>query len=61
MQASEFDLQFVNVMIFHHDGAIGMSKQAEGTAADPRLRLFADQIVHAQSRQILYTGRLVGE
>lgn len=59
LQGSEFDSQFVNVMIFHHNGAIEMSNQAEDAAADPRLRLFAAQIVHAQPRQISYMRQLL--
>ena len=49
---SDFDQQFLDLMIRHHEGAVQMSDQAWSRAADPRVRIFAIQIRHAQTRQI---------
>jgi uncharacterized protein (DUF305 family) len=47
-----FDLAFIPVMIAHHQGAIQMANEAWRSAGDPRVRLMADSIRHAQSRQV---------
>ena len=47
-----FDERFLELMIRHHEGAVTMAKEARGQAADPRVRLFADQVRHPQSGQI---------
>ncbi|MBY0507738.1 MAG: DUF305 domain-containing protein [Bryobacteraceae bacterium] len=59
LQGSEFDSQFVDMMTVHHEGAIQMSKEAQSGAADVSLRLLANQIIHAQARQISYMRQLV--
>ena len=47
-----FDAAFLPVMIGHHRGAVRMANTAWREAADPRVRLLADSIRHAQTRQI---------
>lgn len=51
-QGQRFDADFVPVMIAHHRGALQMAHSAWREAADPRVRLLADSIRHAQARQI---------
>jgi uncharacterized protein (DUF305 family) len=51
-RGDRFDSTFVSVMVAHHHGAIQMADDAWRTAADPRVRLLADSIRHAQRRQI---------
>lgn len=59
LQGSAFEREFVKTMIIHHRAAIEMSSRAENEAADPRLRLLADQIIHAQGRQIIHMEQLL--
>jgi uncharacterized protein (DUF305 family) len=47
-----FDDAFIPVMIAHHRGAVQMADAAWNTAGDSRVRVLADSIRHAQSRQI---------
>jgi uncharacterized protein (DUF305 family) len=47
-----FDAAFIPVMVAHHEGAIQMAAEAWRSAGDLRLRLLADSIRHAQSRQV---------
>jgi uncharacterized protein (DUF305 family) len=47
-----FDAAFIPVMVAHHEGAIQMAEEAWRSAGDLRLRLLADSIRHAQSRQV---------
>lgn len=54
-----FDAAFVRVMIAHHRGAIQMADDAWQQAADPRVRLLADSIRHAQTRQIDAMGEML--
>lgn len=49
---TRFDAGFVPVMIEHHRGAVQMANRAWRDASDPRIRLLADSIRHAQTRQI---------
>jgi hypothetical protein len=53
-----FERRFLDVMIVHHEGAIEMANEAWARAADPRLRLFADQIRHPQVIQVERMQRL---
>ncbi|GGC64699.1 hypothetical protein GCM10011504_48530 [Siccirubricoccus deserti] len=48
-----FDALFVTLMTHHHQGAIAMADAALGRAGDPRLRLMAHAIRHAQRGEIL--------
>lgn len=49
LRGMEFEERFLPVMIDHHEGAIEMSRQAWEKAVDPRVKLFAEQIRHAQT------------
>jgi uncharacterized protein (DUF305 family) len=51
-RGQRFDADFTPVMIAHHRGAVQMAERAWRQAADPRVRLLADSIRHAQTRQI---------
>jgi uncharacterized protein (DUF305 family) len=51
-RGDRFDAAFVPVMIVHHRGAVHMADEAWRTATDPRVRLLADSIRHAQTGQI---------
>ena len=48
----DFDTRFVQVMVAHHRGAISMADEAWKRATDPRVRLLADSLRHAQRGQI---------
>jgi len=52
LRGAAFDARFSKLMIAHHQGAIQMAATARRSASDPRLRLLADQIRHAQEGQI---------
>ncbi len=52
LSGAEFDRRFKELMIAHHEGAVGMSSEAWGRAGQPHLRLLANQIRLAQGRQI---------
>lgn len=47
-----FDLQFLDTMIAHHDGAVQMAKAATTKAANADLKAFADKIVRDQNTEI---------
>lgn len=49
---ADFQCRYIPTMIFHHEGAISMSNAAIDDAADPRIRLLACTIRHAQQGQI---------
>lgn len=48
-----FDLQFLDTMIAHHDGAIQMAKAATTKSANAELKAFADKIVADQTRETI--------
>ena len=50
--ADPFDPEFLNLMIPHHEGAIGMAKVELEKGKDPELREIAQQIIDAQEREI---------
>jgi uncharacterized protein (DUF305 family) len=50
--ADAFDARFVAAMTFHHLGAVAMADAALRTAGDPRLRLMAHAIRHAQRGEV---------
>lgn len=58
LEGCAFDEGFRPVMIAHHKGAIAMAGEALGRAADPRVRLLADAIVHAQGNQVMLMERM---
>jgi uncharacterized protein (DUF305 family) len=51
-QGAEFDRLFVGLMTSHHQGAIAMADEALRKASDPRLKLMAHSIRHAQRGEI---------
>jgi len=52
LRGREFERRFVELMVPHHEGAVEMSQRALREAADPRIRLFAQAIMHSQRGQI---------
>jgi hypothetical protein len=52
LQAPDFDARFVELMTVHHKGAIAMADEALARASDPRLKLMAQGIRHAQAGEI---------
>jgi len=53
-----YDLQFLDSMIHHHNGAIMMAKMAEGKTRRPQLKAFAQKIIGDQSTEIDYMKQL---
>jgi len=49
---SVFDLEFVNQMIPHHQGAILMAREALTKAEHPEIKTLANQIIKAQEAEI---------
>ena len=47
-----YDLQFLDTMIAHHEGAVEMAKTATTKSTDPELKAFAGKIVADQMREI---------
>ena len=48
-----FDLQFLDTMIAHHDGAIQMGRAATTKSTNADLKAFADKIVADQTRETI--------
>lgn len=48
-----FDLQFLDTMIAHHEGAVEMAKAATTKSTNADLKTFADKIVADQTREII--------
>jgi uncharacterized protein (DUF305 family) len=53
-----FDESFAAVMSRRHEGAVAMAEEAMGRAADPRVRLIARSIQHAQRNQLVVLRKL---
>ncbi len=47
-----YDLRFIEAMIPHHEGAIGMAKEALTKAEHPELKSLAENIIKAQEGEI---------
>src|SRR5436309_2247031 len=47
-----YDLQFIDTMIVHHEGAITMSQMVISKTARPELKAFAQQIIDDQTKEI---------
>lgn len=50
--ADAFDRAFIESMIIHHQGAVGMARLAQQYAKHDELRALADEIIDAQTREI---------
>jgi uncharacterized protein (DUF305 family) len=48
-----FDLQFIDSMIHHHEGAIQMANMVLGKTQRPELKQFAQKIIDDQSKEIV--------
>lgn len=53
-----FDLQFLDTMIAHHDGAIQMAKAATTKSDNAELKAFADKMVADQMRETIEMKKL---
>lgn len=47
-----YDLQFIDTMIVHHQGAIKMAQMVLGKTQRPQLRAFAQKVIDDQSKEI---------
>jgi uncharacterized protein (DUF305 family) len=47
-----YDLQFIDTMIAHHQGAVDMAKMVEGRTTRAELKAFANKIIADQNREI---------
>jgi uncharacterized protein (DUF305 family) len=47
-----YDLQFIDTMIHHHQGAVDMAKIAVGKTNNQELKAFAQKIIADQTREI---------
>jgi uncharacterized protein (DUF305 family) len=53
-----YDLQFLDSMIHHHNGAIMMAKMVLGKTERPELKAFAQKIIEDQTKEIEYMNGL---
>lgn len=47
-----YDLQFIDTMTHHHQGALDMAKMALGKTTNPELKKFAQKIIDDQTKEI---------
>lgn len=47
-----YDLQFIDTMTRHHQGALDMAKMAVGKTTNPELKKFAQKIIDDQTKEI---------
>lgn len=57
----EFDRQFLELMIAHHEGAVTMAQDAQRDGADPELRSLLDAIVTSQNAEIAEMQAILAE
>lgn len=50
--AAPYDLQFIDTMIAHHEGAVEMAKMVDGKTQNPDIIKFAKQIIGDQEKEI---------
>ena len=48
----EFDKDFIDMMIAHHEGAVAMAKLARQSAKHDEIKRMADDIIAAQTKEI---------
>ena len=48
----EFDKDFINNMIIHHEGAVAMAKMAEAQAKHNEIKQLSKEIIAAQEKEI---------
>lgn len=48
----EFDIEFVNMMIPHHEGAVKMAREAATRAEHAEIKTLADKVIRAQQAEI---------
>ena len=53
-----YDLQYLDSMIHHHNGAIMMAKMVLGKTERPELKAFAQKVIDDQSKEIDYMKQL---
>lgn len=53
-----YDLQFLDSMIHHHNGAIAMAKMVLGKTERPELKAFAQKIIDDQTKEIAVMQQL---
>ena len=51
-RGGEFERQWLDLMIAHHEGAIDMAEQVRETTEDPEVRALADAIIDSQQQEI---------
>ena len=52
VETAEFDREFINEMIPHHEMAIMMAQMLQATTERPEMKQLADNIITSQSREI---------
>jgi uncharacterized protein (DUF305 family) len=52
------ELQFIDTMIVHHQGAVDMAKLVDGRTENRQLQSFADGVIAAQEREIAEMTRM---
>jgi uncharacterized protein (DUF305 family) len=57
LTGAAFDRMFVDMMVFHHQGAVTMARDALAKSQRPEIRTLAQQIVDAQQREIEMMSR----
>lgn len=56
--AAPYDLQFLDSMIHHHNGAISMAKMVLGKSDRPELKAFAQKIIDDQTKEMAVLQQL---
>ena len=61
LEGDAFDINFTKEMIDHHQGAIDMAKLVLAKSQKPELKELANNIIIAQTNEILQMERWLGE
>ena len=54
---ADYEKRFIDMMIPHHEGAVGMAEDARGKAAHPEIKELAQSIIDAQKQEIAQMER----